>query len=103
MITQPVRHLGRNVGLIKKGRFFLTYRKPKHYFQKFGGYGLSYAVLKKLRSAGIDKLVFLIESPNQECKKYEASVESFLKHGIIYHDKRDSQRILGMQHFKKAE
>lgn len=94
----PVTHLGKVVGHLRADHTFITRRKPIHFFRKFQGFGLSFAVIKQLRAKGC-LLVCLIYTNNyNEESIYFTTPENIIDKGMRYTDKEaDNQLILPLK------
>lgn len=90
----PVDHLGKTVGYVT-GTKFVTHRRPEHFFVKFKGFGLSTAVINRLRRANVQNVLILYHKKNGEQSAYTAPLTAFYQHGRPWTDKQaDTQLIL---------
>jgi hypothetical protein len=92
---KPIHVKGKQVGIIKKNRTYVSNRSNKHWFRKYLGFGLSTSVLAELRKYDVTtiKLIYSRKDGNKEI--WTTSVSTFYEHGVVYNDEgNDYQRIL---------
>ena len=95
---KQITHLGKMVGFLRPDKTFVTYRKPIHFFRMFNGFGISYAVLKKLREFNCHLICLVYNNSHNEESIYFSSPEKLLLNGTRYVDKsHDVQMILPLK------
>lgn len=92
--TYPVRHMGKVVGMIKKGIYTKVCTK-EHFMVKFNGFGISYEILKKLKLLGID-CVEITYNGVKGVKKYESKIGDWLTTSKTHNFNGDSQSFLSL-------
>jgi hypothetical protein len=91
--VREVSFNGRVVGELLDGRTFVTERdSTRHFFRKFGGYGVSESLLKRLRFEGVEVIEFVVDG----IQRYRTSIERMLSEGAVWFDGGDQQRVMSV-------
>ncbi len=101
-MTQKIVHLGRLVGEIVQPGIYLTERRREHLFLKYDGFGMSCAVLEKLRHLGVHTIIVKHVKNPEKVAYYVATVSMFYDKGVHYTDReQDRQLILSREHMTR--
>ena len=97
-----ITHCGKVVGHLRQDRTFVTHRRPLHFFRKFQGFGLSYGVIRQLRSKGCLLICLIYKNNDGEDSIYFSTPETIIDKGIRWTDKEmDRQLILPVKEWQK--
>lgn len=92
---EPIDILGKEMGVINKTKnAYITRRKrTEHYFRKYKGYGISTAILDKLKERNIENII-LIEITKKGEKVLRTTRQEFYKNGIRHKNKEADNQII---------
>ena len=79
---------GKNVGILKDNKEYLTYRNIKHFFIKYNGFGISTTILRELKDKGCERITVIYDSGATQ-KLYHAHPNIFYKYGTRYEHGED--------------
>jgi hypothetical protein len=87
---------GQVVGNIEGDVYHTNRNQKKHYFFKFGGYGISLDILKAISNMGVLTVRIKEETTVGTTRIYSSKLDSWFKHSDTYVWQGDEQRILPM-------
>lgn len=70
--------------LLPEKNVFYCYRKPKHFFRVFSGFGLNRQVVLALKSSKIKEIWVFYENAKHLTKLWKSKVEDWIKYGEQY-------------------
>ena len=83
----PVKVGGKIVGHIAKYKnrvVYVTYRNPEHFFRKYEGFGISEAILRKLKDMNIKFILILYKDETGVVRHLLSRVDDWFEHGHRY-------------------
>ena len=99
-MTQEISLNGRLCGRIEEGKFF-TFRQPNHVMRKWGAFGVSEIVLKRLKNQGISEVVIEYGGV-RGTKKFKSHVDDFLNSQYIHvFEKFDKQYFIPIKQMEE--
>lgn len=86
---QKVYFGGKLVGVIYGKSYIAFKEKDKHFFRNFNGYGVSKAILEKMKEMKIVNIIF-----RDEFAEYCISIERLEKEGQVWNNTKDDIQLI---------
>jgi len=104
-MQEEIKHLGKTIGFVKDGwgeKEYHTFRTKEHFMRMFLGFGISDAVLSRLKRDGINKIKIFYDGVKEK-SIFITSVEHYIKSPLNYTDNGDRQQFVPIGAMKKIE
>lgn len=91
-----IEHRGKIVGRVEED-VYIAFKKPNHFFKKYGGFGISVEVLNRLKNMGIKKVRIVYEGV-KGIKVYEQELQQYLESELVYnYHNEDMQKFVSIR------